>query len=233
MLSFLLLFWIILVTTFFTIIISLILFIEPLFGKRSFIPHYLIRIWGKSTLLFHEVQVVGKHHLLKDQAQIIFANHLSNIDILLFSTILDIPFTWMSKDSLFRIPLFGWMLKKLGYIPIAREHSILASRALIKGIRKLKENVSIIIFPEGTVSDHPDKMLPFKEGFHLLAKRSHVPILPIKIIGTYHVNPPDTLKVHLGKLKLVIHPPIYPKDYLTKKKEDFLLDMRAILENNP
>ncbi len=233
MLSYLILFWIIFITGFFAIIVVLILSVCSLLKKECLFVHKLVWVWGRLVLLFHKIEVQGRQHIKKDQPQIIFANHQSNFDIFLVSAVLDIPFSWMAKDSLFRIPVFGWILLKLGYICVVRDNGIKASRSLIKAVKKLKEKVTVVIFPEGTWNDSSEKLLPFKEGLYFLAKKSQVSLLPIRITGTNHMNPPDTLKMRLGKIKLVIYPAIVPKDYNHKAKEEFLTDMKSVLENIP
>ena len=151
------------------------------------------------------------------------------MDIFLLAAVLDIPYTWLAKESLFRVPVFGWLLKKLGYIPVMRGRPKEAYKAITDGILRLKEGQTVIIFPEGTWSLDPNHILPFKSGFYNLASGSQVPIIPAKISGSSDVNPPDTYKVRLGTLKLSIAPAILPVDYESMDKATFLSSMRQAL----
>lgn len=110
------------------------------------------------------------------------SNHESYADIFLLSH-LPWEMKWLAKDTIFRIPVMGWMMRMAGDIPITR-----GSRASVKqaidGCRdRLAKKVSVMIFPEGTRSRTND-MLPFKDGAFQLAIDSGAPILPIAVAGT-------------------------------------------------
>lgn len=112
------------------------------------------------------------------------SNHESYADIFLIS---HFPWEmkWLSKDTIFRIPVMGWMMRMAGDIPIkrGRRESVVSA---MKGCRdRLKKHVSVMIFPEGTRSRSAE-LLPFKDGAFKLAIESQVPILPIAVAGTRH-----------------------------------------------
>ena len=96
------------------------------------------------------------------------SNHESYADIFLIS---HFPWEmkWLSKDTIFKIPVMGWMMRMAGDIPIVRgnRESVVerACRAAATGSRK---RVSVMIFPEGTRS-RTDELLPFKDGAFRLA----------------------------------------------------------------
>ncbi len=227
MLSPILLSWTIIITVVIIILAIPILLINLLF-KLNNINQLIVRIWGKLILIFHKIEVIGENNILKNRSQIIFANHQSNFDIFLFSAILKVPFSWMAKDSLFRIPIFGWVIKTLGYIPVKRG-SMKVAKAIEVAKEKLKNNQNIIIFPEGTWSNS-DNLLPFKSGIYYLSKQTKVPLLPVNICGSNKVNPPDSYRVYLKPLKVIIHPPIFSNEYIDKDKNSFLNHIRSILK---
>ncbi len=230
MLSVFLLIWILGVTVFFTLFISLVFLIESVVRLSTPIPRNAMKLWAKYCLLFHKIEVIGKDYILKSKPQIIYSNHQGNMDILLATHALDIHFSWFAKQSLFRIPVFGWLIKQMGFIPVYREDPKKAYQSVSEGISKLKDNTNVYIFPEGTWSSSPTRMLPFKQGFYALAIKSQAPILPVTILGSHEVNPPDTLKIYRGKLKVIIHPPIYPDDYMNQDKGVFLDSMKSLIE---
>lgn len=110
------------------------------------------------------------------------ANHESYADIFLIS---HFPWEmkWLSKDTIFRIPVVGWMMYMAGDIRLVRGNrdSVLAALASCRD--RLSKRVSIMIFPEGTRS-RSDAMLPFKDGAFRLAIEAGVPVLPIAVAGT-------------------------------------------------
>ncbi len=97
---------------------------------------------------------------------VFMCNHQSALDIHALMTQLPFSFKWIAKRQLFAIPLFGWALKKAGYISIDRENPREALKAMEEASRRIREGTNIIIFPEGTRSAD-GKLLPFKKGgFH-------------------------------------------------------------------
>lgn len=110
------------------------------------------------------------------------SNHESIADIFLISH-LPWEMKWLSKDSIFRIPVMGWMMKMAGDIPVKRSHRHSRAEALDACRDRLRKKVSVMIFPEGTRSRTGD-LLPFKDGAFRLAVETGTPILPLVVAGT-------------------------------------------------
>ncbi len=110
------------------------------------------------------------------------SNHESYADIFLIS---HFPWEmkWLSKDTIFKIPVMGWMMRMAKDIPIKRgkRESVVSA---MQGCRdRLGLKVSVMIFPEGTRS-RTEELLPFKDGAFKLAVEAQAPILPIAVAGT-------------------------------------------------
>ncbi|MGI9042684.1 MAG: lysophospholipid acyltransferase family protein [Gemmatimonadaceae bacterium] len=134
------------------------------------------------------------------------SNHESYADIFLIS---HFPWEmkWLSKDTIFRIPFMGWMMRMANDIPIKRgkRESVVSA---IAGCRdRLAKNVSVMIFPEGTRSPTGD-MLPFKDGAFRLAIESGVPILPIAVAGTRHCMAKHSFAFRRARAKARVLDPI-------------------------
>lgn len=112
------------------------------------------------------------------------SNHESYADIFLIS---HFPWEmkWMSKTTIFRIPLMGWMMRLGLDIPIDRGDRSSARSAIAQAKDRLERKTSVMIFPEGTRSRHVD-LLPFKDGAFVVAIETQSPILPIAVAGTRH-----------------------------------------------
>jgi 1-acyl-sn-glycerol-3-phosphate acyltransferase len=115
---------------------------------------------------------------------VVVSNHESYADIFLVS---HFPWEmkWLSKDTMFRIPVFGWMMRMAKDVPVTRGQRESAIAALAECRDRLARRVSVMIFAEGTRSP-TDELLPFKDGAFQLAIESQTPILPIAIAGTRH-----------------------------------------------
>ncbi len=110
------------------------------------------------------------------------SNHESLADIFLISH-LPWEMKWLSKESIFRIPVMGWMMHLAWDIPVRRSERSSRAEALEACRERLRKRVSVMIFPEGTRS-RTDDLLPFKDGAFRLAVEAGVPILPLVVAGT-------------------------------------------------
>jgi len=134
------------------------------------------------------------------------SNHESYADIFLIS---HFPWEmkWLSKDTIFRIPFMGWMMRMANDIPIKRgkRESVVSA---IAGCRdRLAKNVSVMIFPEGTRSP-TNELLPFKDGAFRLAIEAGVPILPIAVAGTRHCMAKHSFRFRRARAKARVLEPI-------------------------
>lgn len=118
----------------------------------------------------------------KDDPVIVTANHQSAVDILAIM-VLSIQFRWLSKASVFNLPLIGLIMNWIDYIPIERGSIDSHKQALRRLTEKLKKGVSVVFFPEGTRSKS-GKLKEFKVGAFKLAKEQDLPIVPIALVGT-------------------------------------------------
>jgi 1-acyl-sn-glycerol-3-phosphate acyltransferase len=113
---------------------------------------------------------------------VVVSNHESYADVFLVS---HFPWEmkWLAKQTIFNIPVMGWMMRMALDVPVRRGERESAIAALAECRDRLARRVSVMIFPEGTRSRTED-LLPFKDGAFQLAIQSRVPILPIAIAGT-------------------------------------------------
>ncbi len=118
---------------------------------------------------------------------VVVANHQSILDILMLAR-LPREMKWVAKESLFKVPWAGWMLRMAGDIPIRRGDAESGGEALARARRYLDRGMSVMIFPEGTRSK-TGTLLPFKSGAFRLALDAGVPVLPIAVHGTAHGMP--------------------------------------------
>lgn len=113
---------------------------------------------------------------------VVVANHESFADIVLLS-LLPWEMKWLSKVSIMKIPVFGWIMWLVRDVPVHRGRATSARAAMAECSIRLRGRVSVMIFPEGTRSK-TSEMLPFKDGAFRLAIEEGVPVLPIALFGT-------------------------------------------------
>ena len=118
----------------------------------------------------------------KRNPYVMVSNHESFVDMLLLSH-LKMEMKYLSKESILRIPLVGWMMKMSGDISLLRGDRSSGAAALIVCEKWLKRKMSVMIFPEGTRS-FESEMRSFKDGAFILAIRTQTPMLPVVVHGT-------------------------------------------------
>ncbi|PLY05467.1 MAG: 1-acyl-sn-glycerol-3-phosphate acyltransferase [Desulfuromonas sp.] len=181
----------------------------PLSFIRADYLHNYACLWGRIGLLLAGVRLTvhGKEHLNNSGSVIYMGNHQSNFDILALFAGLPGQFRWIAKEELFRIPLFGYSMKRCGYIPLNRKDRRKALLSMRSAAERIAAGTSVIIFPEGTRSEDGN-LLPFKKGGFSLAQQAGVPIVPLAINGSRGINPKGSLRVFGGHIEITIFPPL-------------------------
>jgi 1-acyl-sn-glycerol-3-phosphate acyltransferase len=156
------------------------------------------------------------------------ANHESMTDILLISQ-LPWEMKWLAKAELFRLPLFGWMMRMAGDVPVRRGERSSRVEALEQCRDRLRKQVSVMIFPEGTRS-RTGELLPFKDGAFRLAVETGCPILPLAVAGTRGALPKGSFRIGRARAEVRVLEPI-PTEGLTLEDVPALRDrVRALLQ---
>lgn len=183
-----------------------------LFDRQKSILHYLTSLWGYHFVLlnpFWQCRFEGTDYLKCGQSYVIVANHQSLADVFVLSG-LKHHFKWVSKDSLFRIPFFGWNMRLNEYVAVKRGNAN-SIREMMSSCKKwLSQGVSIMMFPEGTRSEN-GRMSDFRDGSFRLSLDSNVPLVPVVITGTREVLAKHSFIFNLSaKMTIKILPPILP-----------------------
>ena len=120
---------------------------------------------------------------------------------------LKLDLKWVIKQELRKIPGIGIGCEKVGHIFVDRKNPNRARQAIKEALVRLGSDIGILFFVEGTRS--PDgKLLPFKKGAFRTAIEHQLPVLPVTLIGTRDILPPNSLIPFPGRVRMVIHPAI-------------------------
>jgi 1-acyl-sn-glycerol-3-phosphate acyltransferase len=166
----------------------------------------------KATFIKFRI-VKGKEYLSAalEQPSIIVCNHTSAIDIPLLQMLVGHrPHIWFSKSTYARIPIFGWILRRM-HILVKRE-SVTASAKTIEQAYVLThgQHNHIIIFPEGK-RYNDGKIHRFLGGFAVLAQALNRPVVPIVIHGLHIIFPKNNILIRssTSKVSLSIGKPMW------------------------
>ncbi len=201
-----------------TLIAGLMVILFAPIDRDGRLIQHTAKWWGRTMLRLVRIplNIEGLEHLVPGQPYVYAANHRSNFDIYVLLAILPGQLMFVAKKSLFQIPVFGQALIRMGSVPLDRGNLKQAIKSLDRAAAKVRTGASMIIFPEGTRVASPE-LIPFKKGVFIMAQKAGQPIVPISISGTRFIQPRGTIRVQPGPIKVVVSPPIYPKNY--KRKE--------------
>ena len=153
------------------------------------------------------LNIVGRENVRPDQSYVVIANHVSHFDIFVLYGWLPMDLKWVMKKELRKVPVIGVSAVALGHIIIDRQNRAAAVASLQAARTSMRPGSSIMFFPEGTRS-RDGKLMEFRKGAFATAQDMDLPILPVTIVGTERILPPDSVRLWPGKVTLYIHPPI-------------------------
>lgn len=141
---------------------------------------------------------------------IICANHTSNLDIPGMALLVKGNFAFMGKDELLDNPVTRLFFETID-IPLKRDSKMSAFRAFKRAEAYLNKNISLVIFPEGGISDNfPPRLGEFKNGPFRLAIEQNVKIIPVSITDNYRKMWDDGSKYgsRPGICHICVHAPV-------------------------
>lgn len=201
----------------FSMVFFFLLLIIPLILMVPFKPLHKVALkinciwaWCFLKMAFIPVSQEWEFELDEKQQYILCANHFSYIDIPILG-LFPMPFKFVGKSSLARIPIFGYMYRTL-HITVNRSSYRSRARSLVKAREAVLKGFNLGFFPEGGIrlDSYPD-MVEFKDGAFKIAVENNLPILPVTMPDNYLILQDDDLfNIRRKKCRIVYHKPIWP-----------------------
>ena len=142
-----------------------------------------------------KVIAIGEENIPTDTAVLYVGNHRSFFDVVLTYVRVPRPTGYVAKKEMLKWPLLNIWMKDLHCLFLDRQDIKAGLKTILAAIDKVKNGISICIFPEGTRNKTKDTFLPFHEGSFKIAEKGNVPIIPKdldketrKSMGTYVQN---------------------------------------------
>ncbi len=133
--------------------------------------------------VFFGLKFIGKENIPKTGGIIVMPNHSSYFDP---PTAGQLAFVrdcrFMARDTLFRNPVFGWIIRHTGAFPVKRGKVDRESWSTF--IELVKKGWAVMFFPEGTRTE-TGEIQEGKPGTGMLVYQSKAPVLPVYIHGAY------------------------------------------------
>lgn len=171
------------------------------------------RLWVRVMLFLSRI-ILGIRYELRglenrpDGAVIYASKHQSAWDVIIFNLIIP-DCAYVLKRELYRIPLWGWYVWRIGSVGIDRSGGASALKGMVaQASELLRQGRSIIVFPQGTrtpVGEHR----PYLPGTAALYLGTDVPVVPVALnSGAFW--PRRTFRKSPGVITVEFLPPIAP-----------------------
>lgn len=166
-----------------------------------------------------KITVIGEENVPADQAVLYIGNHRSYFDILLTYSRCPNLTGFVAKKEMKKAPLLNFWMMYLHCLFLDRENLKEGLKTILKGIEKIKNGISIFIFPEGTRSRGESclDMLPFHEGSFKLATKTNCPVIPVAMNNTAEIMEAHFPKIRPCHVIIEYGKPIIPSEL---SKED-------------
>lgn len=163
----------------------------------------VIRIAGTKVI------ALGEENIPKDTAVLYVANHRSFYDIILTYVRVPRPTGYVSKKEMLRYPLLSNWMRNLHCLFLDRKNIKEGLKTILAGVEKVKQGISICIFPEGTRCKEKDTFLPFHDGSFKIAEKGNVPVIPLTIVNSAAVFEDHLPKIKKATVVLSYGKPVY------------------------
>lgn len=205
----------------FLILISGLCILVNLFLNRREVDDAFIRTWGRwSCQMFGvEVQLEGEQNLPPGGCLFVF-NHTSFFDIFALSAVFP-HIRFGAKIELFKIPVFGFAMRRVGILPIDRRNREGVFRVYERAQERLRQGERFALAPEGTRQDE-ERLGPFKSGPFVFAINTEAPVVPVVIRHASEIMPKHAWFPNLGtwrrQIRVIVLPAIEARNFQLKDR---------------
>ena len=191
---------------------------EAATASRAALPHPTRRnlVWASCQFALRLVfttwlryRARGAEKIPASGGGLVLVNHQSSLDPFLVGLPLSRPVSYLARDSLFRLPGIGWILRNTYVMPISRE--AVTTTSIKAAVERMRHGFLVGIFPEGTRS-LDGTVGPFKPGFIALVRRGKVPVYPVGVAGAHEAMPRDRLLLRPRRVTVVFGDPLTPEE---------------------
>jgi 1-acyl-sn-glycerol-3-phosphate acyltransferase len=174
------------------------------------------------------VEADGLENVDPRRPSVFMSNHQSVIDT--GALVLTLPGSWrfVAKRELTWIPFFGWALWMGGHVIVDRANRTRSIASLRRAAERVRDGISVIIFPEGTRSE-TGEMREFKSGGFHLALEAQVPIVPVTVSGSRQLTPKRSLRVESGRVLVRYGKPIATRGLRVADREALKRQVRGAI----
>lgn len=176
-------------------------------SEKTLLWRFLAGIVIPFLQLVGTYRIIGSGRIPKTGPFILAPNHITNIDPLVSAYVVwraDRVPRFLAKANLFRVPVFGAILRATGQIPVERAGHQREGDPIGAAGRLVTDGLAVIVYPEGTLTRDPDEWpMRGKFGAVRLALEHDIPVIPMAIWGAQQILPRYSKRISLFPRKLV------------------------------
>lgn len=163
--------------------------------------------------IFYPHKVYGKENLPAGR-QVVVCNHFGKIEVFFVGALFKDKIYFLAKHELFSKKLYNKVLRSLGGIPVKRDGVDL--ECIREGLKVLKSDKKLAIFPEGRRNFENTELQQLKGGAAMFAFKTQSPIVPIMLEKKAHA---------FKKVSMMVGKPIYLDEYFGRPFNSELDDL--------
>lgn len=196
-----------------------------LFSKhaRAMVSYFLVSktLWIVRHAAGTKLEVRGLENIPKDQPVLFVGNHRSYFDIIINYSIIRPLMGFVAKIEIKKVPILAQWMVNMNCLFLDRSNPREGIKMIHDGVDKLKDGISLFIFPEGTRAETDDAIAEFKGGSLKIAEKANVPIVPVAINNTSAIFEDQFPFIKKAHVIVEYCEPIYIEK-LTKEEKKFL-----------
>lgn len=142
-------------------------------------------------------------------ASIFICNHVNIFDPFVIYSAIPQFVRGFELESHFKVPIYGWMMRRFGNIPVPDSPSRESLEIMTKRAKEaLDSGISLIAFAEGSRT-RDGHVQEFRKGIFRIAQRFGTPIVPMSIVGSYQFFQTGNWMLYPGKIAVYLHDTIH------------------------
>jgi 1-acyl-sn-glycerol-3-phosphate acyltransferase len=192
--------------------------------------HSLLRLLFRMLLT---VEIEGLEYVPRRGPALLLISHTNFLDGPMACVLTPRMVMPMGKHELFRVPIFGWLLRRYGGFPVRRGEMDL--RALRSAFDVLAQGHVLLVAPEGTRSGD-GHLQQGKPGTAYIAAHMNVPLVPMAVIGVEHFRR-NLSQLRRTPVRIVLGPAfrlqtsgrLVPREVLRQMTDEIMYQMARLL----
>jgi len=184
----------------------------------SFISRALFYLTGSN------IKVTGLENVPVQGAVLFVSNHQGHMDSLIIHGFINKPKGFISIVEVLKFSIIREWMELMNCVFLDRKDMRQSLSCINQAISNLSRGISMVVFPEGRLNDG-EISLGFQKGWLRIVKKSGVPIIPIRIKGSYKVLSKDGSRVRAASVECVIFEPILLANQKELDENEFIYQL--------